>query len=234
MLNRFRGFVFFSCFVIMGVVPFAQGAETIYYSIRQIGFDKASLTFEGDKDYKGHKTVLVVFKGRGSKYWDEEDIYLEPSTYKPLFVERYFNLGLWGHAKITEEYRPKEIIITKTEKGKHVTRQVIRKSVPIDNIYGFIDRYRKEGSFRVGDVIKMNLPTKDLKFRLVGRVPLKIGDKTYDSYMMQSQPAQYKIWFDASEHKWPLRISGSVGLLSSVMTMTGHDEKSDSDIKISK
>ena len=58
----------------------------------------------------------------------------------------------------------------------------------MDNIYGFIYRYRKEGSFKIGDVLNMTLPTKDLKIQLVNRAVLKIGEKSYDSYYMQSQP----------------------------------------------
>ena len=70
----------------------------------------------------------------------------------------------------------------------------------------------------------MSLPTKDFKVRLVNRVILKIGEKSYDSYYMQSQPAKYKIWFDSSVHKWPLRITGTIGFINSVMTMTGYEE----------
>ena len=70
----------------------------------------------------------------------------------------------------------------------------------------------------------MILPTKDLKIRLVKRVVLKINGKFYDSYYMQSRPVRYKIWFDTSEHKWPLRITGTIGLINSVMTMTGYEE----------
>ena len=75
-------------------------AETIYYSIRQMGFDgEASLTMVGPKDYKDHKTVLIVFKANGMNFSDEEDIYVDPSTYKPLFVERNFSLSVFGHGK---------------------------------------------------------------------------------------------------------------------------------------
>ena len=201
-------------------------AETIHYSIRQMGFDgQATLTMAGPKDYKDHKTILIVFKAHGVNYSDEEDIYVDPSTYKPLFVERDFSLNVYGHGKTLEEYVPskEEIVITKTD-GGHVTQQVINKAGPVDNIYGFIYRYRQEGSFKVGDVLNMALPTKDLKIRLIKRVVLKIGGKSYDSYYMQSQPVRYKIWFDTSEHKWPLRITGTIGFINSVMTMTGYDE----------
>jgi hypothetical protein len=221
MKNRILMLFFFCC-----VLSTQSRAETIQYSIRQLGFDgEASLTMVGPKDYKNHKTVLIDFKSHGVNFSDEEKIYLDPLTYKPLFVERDFSLGVFGHGKTLEEYIPSKgvIIITKTDRG-HVTRQVIKKAGAVDNIYGFIFRYRKEGSFKIGDVINMSLPTKDLKIKLMKRVDLKIAGKTYDSYYMQSQPGRYKFWFDSSERKWPLRITGSIGFINSVMTMTGHEE----------
>ena len=214
-------------FIFCCVLSSQVRAETIQYSIRQIGFDgQATLTMVGPRDYKGHKTVLIVLKANGVNFWDEENVYVDPSTYKPLFVERNFSYRLlFGHGKILEEYIPskEEIIITKTQ-GSHVTRQVINKAGSVDNIFGFIYRYRKEGSFKIGDVIDMALPNKDLKIRLVDRVVLKIGEKSYDCYYMQSQPKGYKIWFDASQRKLPLRITGTVGFINSVMTMTGYEE----------
>jgi hypothetical protein len=200
-------------------------AETIYYSIHQMGFDgDASLIMVGPKDYKDHKTIMILFKAHGMNFSDEEDIYVDPSTYKPLFVERNFSLGIFGHGKILEDYVSSkgEIHLTKTE-DTHVTQQVIKKA-DVDNIYGFIYRYRKEGSFKIGDVLTITFPTKDFRIQLVKRDVLRINNKSYDSYYMQSQPTRYKIWFDASDHKWPLRITGTIGILNSVMTMTGYKE----------
>jgi len=201
-------------------------AETIFFSIRQIGYDgQASLKLAGPAKYRSHKTVLILFKANGTNFSDEEDIYVDPVTYRPRFVERNFSLGLFGRGHILEEYIPSkgQIIVTKTE-GKRITRQVIKKDGDIDNIYGFIYRYRQKGSFKIGDVLNMNLPTKDLKIRLAEMAKLKIDDKTYDTYYMESQPARYKIWFEASKQKWPLRITGTIGMLKSVMTMTGYEE----------
>ena len=215
-----------SLFIFCCVLSTQVRAETIYYSIRQMGFDgQATLTMVGPKDYKDHKTVLIVFKANGTNFSDEEDIYVDPSTYKPLFVERNFNLNIFGHGKNLEEYVPSkgEILITKTQ-GDHVTRQVIKKEGSIDNIYGFIYRYRKEGSFKTGDILNMTLPTRDLKIQLVDRVKLRIGRKSYESYYMQSKPNRYKIWFDSSDKKLPLRITGTIGFINSVMTMTSYEE----------
>ena len=201
-------------------------AETIHYSIRQLGFNgEATLTMVGPKEYKGYKTVLIVFKANGMNFSDEEDIYVDPSTYRPLFVERNFSLSVFGQGKTLEDYTSSkgDINITKTD-GDRITHQVINKVGPVDNIYGFIYRYRKEGSFKIGDVLDMNLPTKDLKIQLVKRMKLKIGKKYFETYYMQSEPTRYKIWFDSAESKLPLRITGTVGFINSVMTMTGYEE----------
>ncbi|MBF0511061.1 MAG: hypothetical protein HQL13_01890 [Candidatus Omnitrophica bacterium] len=208
-------------------VPSLVFAETIHYTIHQLGFNgKASLTMAGPKEFKGYKTLLIVFRAKGTNYSDEEDIYVDPKTYKPLFVERDFNLNIFGQGKTLEDYvtTKGEIHITKKD-GDRVTEQIINNVGAVDNIYGFIFRYRKEGTFKTGDHINMTLPTRNLEFKFIGHQPLKINGKYYDSLYMQSEPVRYKIWFDSSAHKWPLRITGSYGFINSVMTMTGYEEQ---------
>jgi len=218
---------FFVTLFLAFILSASAQAETIYFSIRQMGFDgEANLTLAGPTDYKNYKTVLIVFRANGANFSDQEDIYVDPVTYRPLFVERNFSLSVFGHGKTFEDYVSSKghILITKTD-GNKVTQQVIDKVGPVDNIYGFIYRYRKEGSFKIGDVLDMSLPTRDLKIKLVKREEFKIGDKAYDSYFMESQPVRYKIWFDSSDNKLPLRITGTIGFINSVMTMTGYDDK---------
>jgi len=205
----------------------AQANETIYFSIHQLAYDgNASLTLVGPKIFKDQKTTLIVFNASGKNFSDEEDIYVDPVTYKPLFVQRNFNLGIFGHGQSLEEYDSAKGLITITKKdGDKTTQQLIHKQGAIDNIYGFIFRYRKEGSFKMGDEINLTLPTQDLKIKLLRQESLKTDDKTYDSYYMESQPGRYKIWFDTSKNKLPLRISGTIGgILNSVMTITGYKE----------
>ena len=69
-----------------------------------------------------------MFKANGVNFSDEEDIYVDPSTYKPLFVERNFSLSVFGQGKTLEDYITSkgEILITKTD-GDRVTHQVINK-----------------------------------------------------------------------------------------------------------
>ncbi|MEI7997904.1 MAG: hypothetical protein WCH62_00140 [Candidatus Omnitrophota bacterium] len=188
-------------------------ADTISYSIQAgVKVGDAQLRLVGPTVYKGQQTLLITFKAKGFNFVDEENIYLNSLTYKPLFVERTYN-----NEKISEEYinDGRQINVTKTVNGK-ITKQVIEKAMPADNIYGFIYRYRKEGSFKIGEVLELNLPTNDLKIKLVKRMQLKVIDQQYNAFYMQSNPSKYKIWFDASDKKIPLRINGGLGTM--VMT----------------
>ena len=200
-------------------------AETIYYTITQMGLKagEASLSMAGATSYKGKSTVLIVFKADGLNFFDEENIYVDPDSYQPLFVER--NLNIFGSKeKILEDYSVSgEIRITKTA-GEKTTQQVLTKIGITDNIYAFIYRYRKQGSFQMGDTLDVNLPTKDLKIEMVKRTPIDAGGKRYDSFFMQSKPAKYKLWFDASEKKLPLRISGAIGFANTAMVMKNYED----------
>ena len=193
-------------------------AETIHYAILQMGLKagEATLSNAGPAEYRGQHTFLIVFKAQAINFWDEEKIYTDPLDFYPLFVER--DLNIFGNKeKILEVYEraKNEIRVVKTSGGKE-TEQVLKKTGAVDNIYGFILRYRKRGSFKIGDVLDIKLPTKDLKIKLVKRID--------NSFFMQSRPAKYKIWFDSTSQKWPLRISGAVGIANTVMEMTGHEE----------
>ncbi len=201
-------------------------AETIHYRIMQMGVKvgDADLTWVGPVVYKGRDAVLVSFRADGFNFLDEEKIYLDPQAYKPLFVER--DLNIFGKKEhIVEEYLTPQgaIKITKTVSGK-VEEQILKKDGAVDNIYGFIFRYRQSGSFKVGDVIEVNLPTKDLKIELLKQVNIAAAGTTYNSFYMQSNPAKYRIWFSADEKKLPLRISGAVGIANTVMVMADYKD----------
>lgn len=224
MRGKINKFVF--VFIALLFLQAGARAETIHYAIIQWGLKAgdATLSNVGLVEYRGKSTFLIVFKAQAVNFFDEEKIYTDPRGFYPLFVER--DLNIFGQKeKILEVYdRGKgEIHLTKTA-GDKTTEQVLEKKGSIDNIYGFILRYRKSGSFKIGDVLDIALPTKDLTIKLVKRFNLNIQGKRYDSFFMQSKPAKYKIWFDSASSKRPLRISGAVGIANTVMEMTGYEE----------
>jgi hypothetical protein len=206
------------------LLPVLVHAETMTYNIKQFGinFGKATLTIDEKTNFEGKPAVMVHFKADGFNFYDEEKIYLNPETYKPFVVLRDLNI-LGNKEKITEHYSNGKIEINKEAGGKK-TKQTLNIKGDVDNIYGFIYRYRKQGSFKKGDTLDVVLPTQKLKIKLIKETKFNAMGKNFDTFYMESEPAQYKIWFDAGEKKLPLRINGSVGAAGGVMTMTDYKE----------
>ena len=77
-----------------------------------------------------------------------------------------------------EHYNAREgtVRIVKTAKGK-TTEQVIKRSVPLDNIYCFIFRYRVSGKFTPGETFQIHLPTKDVQFQVQKPRGLQVREK---------------------------------------------------------
>ncbi len=202
--------------------PFAPG-EKVHYNILQMGIKvgEATLTFVGTETHQNRSTVLVVFHAQGINFFDQENIYLKPQDFKPLFVERHLNI--FGNKEtIVEEYTQGHVKIIKTSDGKTI-QQMIDKDGWMDNIYAFIYRYRRWGKLQMNEHIDLHLPTKDIKIGLIKQDWLWVAGKNYNIFYMESDPAKFRIWFDSSNKKLPLRISGAIGLANTVMTMTGYE-----------
>jgi len=211
-------------------LPFAKG-ETITYTIKKMGFKAGEtiLVFEGAVEVEKQAVYLIHSKADGANFFDEEKIYLDQKTFLPVRVERDVNV-FGKKEKIVEHYDQKkyEVKIVKTAKGK-TKEQVIKKDRPMENLYGFIYRYRKEGKFTIGDALQMNLPTADVKLKLVKKDKIKVGGvgrrpTEQEAYYMESNPAKYKVWFDGTDRKVPLRIDGAVGFGSTSMTMKDYSQ----------
>jgi len=113
--------------------------------------------------------------------------------------------------------------LTKRAGGKE-TQQTLEKEGQIENIYGFIYRYRRDGEFNPGDSIDIMLPTKDVSFQMEGKQKLAVGKKVYEAYIMESDPKQYRVWFDKSPQKIPLRIDGAVGFGNTSMVLAQYEQ----------
>ena len=206
-----------------GILPFRPG-ETIQYDIKKLKMrvGQASLTFHGLVSLDGRSALLLTFTSKGLKFFDEEKIYIDPRTFLPQKVER--DLNIFGKKeRIVEHYNAREgtVRIVKTVKNK-TTEQVIKRSVPLDNIYCFIFRYRAMGKFATGESIQIHLPTKDVQFQAQRPRRLQLGDKEVEAYYMQSDPAQYRVWFDTGAHKVPLRIDGAIGFGKTAMILRSY------------
>ncbi len=204
-------------------LPFRPG-ETAQYDIKKMAMrvGQATLTFHGLVALEGQNAFLITFTSKGMKFFDEEKIYVDPRTFLPKRVER--NLNIFGKKeRIVEHYNAGKgtVRIVKTARGK-TTEQVINRSVPLDNIYCFIFRYRAAGKFTPGEALQIYLPTKDVQFQVQENRIVQLEDKEVDAYYMQSDPAQYRVWFDKGAHKVPLRIDGAVGFGKTAMILRSY------------
>lgn len=199
--------------------PFADN-ETVRYVIKKLKMKvgEAKITFRGEAELNHRKVYLIVFRAEGFRFFDQEKIYVDPVSFLPVQVER--DVDIFGKKeKITEYYGPAgKVRIVKIAGGKR-NEQVIVKDGPIENIYGFIYRYRLQGSFAIGSSLKMSLPTKDVTMKVVEPQTVKAGGQKYKAYFLESDPNQYRIWFDAGPGRIPLRIDGAVGFGDTAMVM---------------
>lgn len=221
---RVLGLALWGCSVVgpslAAEAPFAPG-EVVKYTIKKMGMKagKAQVTFKGDVDLDGRKLKLIVFRSEGFNFWDEEKIYVDPESFLPVRVER--DLNIFGKKeKIIEYYSPPngKIRIVKTASGK-TTEEILDKDKAVENIYGFIYRYRMQGDFAQGRSLNIMLPTKEVTIQVKKRQTIKAGGQTYEAYYMESDSKEYRLWFDASEHHIPLRIDGAVGFGKTAMVM---------------
>lgn len=200
--------------------PFAAG-ETLKYDIKQLGLTvgEAALVFEGETTSDARTLYLIRFTAKSFRFSDEEQIYLDPATFLPVRIER--NLDIFGKKEnIVEYYNAIEgsVRVVKTSKGK-TTEQTLHRGHPVENIYGFIYRYRRSGKFAAGENIQIHLPTRDILFKLIGQDMFKTSDKQIPAFLLQSEPPKYKVWFDSGTARIPLRIDGVIGISKTVLVI---------------
>ena len=208
-----------------GQAPYTAG-ETVNFIIKSLGVKagEATLVFEGLQKLDNRDVYAITFRATSANFYDEEKIYADKETFYPVMVKR--DLNIWGKKeKIEEEYDQRQgRIKIKKNAGTKTTEQIINKKGPIDNIYCFIYRYRKFGSFKTGETFQIKLPTMDVVMGLEKMDKLKMAGKTYETFFMHSKPKKYKVWFDTSDKKIPLRINGAVGLSDTAMIMVNYQE----------
>ncbi len=206
-------------------VPFKKG-EVIRYSVKQAGIKagEATLTFEGETYRDGKKYTLIVFSAKGFNFFDEERIFIDDTTFLPQLVIR--DLNIFGNKeKIMEEYNNAAGLITVTKDADgHVSVQTIKKEGQVDNIYGFIYRYRASGRAAQDAKFALRLPTLDVTIAPVAGMKFNAMGQVFDAELMRSVPSKYSIWMDTSDKRLPLRIAGAIGIANTVMTIIDYKE----------
>lgn len=205
---------------VPAATPVAPG-EVIRYGIKKLGvkLGEATLEYKGETSRDGKPYTLILFTAKGFNFSDEEQIFIDRETFFPVLVVR--DLNIFGKKEqITEEYDQEAgtITITKVAKGK-TTVEVLEKQGPIDNIFGFIYRYRLHANLNQEEQFEVRLPTADTTIKGVKNLRFKAAGKTYQAILLRSVPPKYSIWMDRGPERLPLRIAGAVGAANTVMTM---------------
>ncbi len=196
--------------------------ETLTYGIKKFGIrvGEATIEYTEEFDLGGKKAVQIIFTAKGIGFFDQEKIYADPKTMLPLRVERDLDLPVIKE-HIVEYYDPQKNIveIVKSKKGKKVDTVQFKRDHPIDNLYCFIYRYRRNGIFAEGEKFQMNLPTKDVSFEIVRREKNNFYKGADEAWFMESRPSEYRVWFGTQDPKLPLRIDGAVGMAKTAMIL---------------
>lgn len=201
-------------------VPFLKG-EKVVYNIKKLGIPvgNATIEFRGLTPVNGRNLVLIVFEATAPNFFDQEKIFADPATLLPVIVERDLNI-FGSKEKITEYYsqNPPRVRVLKNEKGKP-TEQVLANESVIDNLYCFIYRYRLFGKFDLGELLDLNLPTREVQVRLKEKSRIFAAGAMQNAYYMESIPPQYRVWFSEDGAKVPLRIDGGLGAIGASMIL---------------
>jgi hypothetical protein len=200
--------------------------EVVSYNVRSLAMKMADarIEFKGQVDVDGQKVYLITFEAKGSNFFDRERIYADPVDLYPVRVERDVDY-LGSVEKMIEVYDQQkyEVVITKTTKAKPMPEKiVIQKQAKIDNLYCFIYRYRLTGDFQLGSSLRLNLPTQDVSVQIRKKVVLDAAGKKFDALYFETTPSQYKLWFDVSKKKIPLRVDKTSMFTGTSMTMTDY------------
>lgn len=200
-------------------LPFPKG-ETISYKITQfmVTMGRATIQFQGLVPKQGQDLYLIVFEGAGGTFYDKEMIYVRPSDWRPVIVERDLDI-LGKKEQITEYYQPEknQVKIVKTAEDGTVTEKVISKEQDMDNLYGFIYRLRERGDLALGQTMDIYLPTKDVTMEALKRHNYRLSGERRDAIYMTSRPTEYQVWFGVEEPMIPYKIKGSFGIANTAM-----------------
>lgn len=217
-------------FAVTALPAFAASAfksgEVIRYTVKQAGVKagEATITFTGETERDGKKYTLIVFSARGFNFFDEERIFVDNKTFLPQVVVRDINI-FGNKEKITEVYDQAAGSITVTKvAGERTTVQVLDKKGAVDNIYGFIYRYRRDTAVNSPQTFDVHLPTLDVTIAPAHDLSFNAAGKTYKATLLRSVPSKYSIWMDKSAKRLPLRIAGAIGIANTVMTLIDYKE----------
>lgn len=204
--------------------PFTIG-EKLNYGIYSNGIrvGRASISYLGIKKIGELQLDCVLVEAKAPGFNDKETIYGDIKNFTPVRIER--EIRLFGEdILITEEYDTENNEVVITRKAKKTTVNSIKSNEKISNIILLLYFYRLKSSFVIGDNLGFNLPTKKLKMQVVKEAKIKVPKGKFEAIFIQSEPPQFKVWFDVNKTKLPLKIQGAIGFGNTYMSLIDVEE----------
>ena len=200
-------------------LPFRKGEKFLYkvkLGIFTVG--SAELIFEGRDTLDGRDVYVISLESRLAKVYDKEKIYADVNTFNPIRVER--DIDIFGkRSKILEEYDQDEnyVKIQNTRKDK-TTTDIIHSDESLQNVISMIYFYRNSG-LKLNSTLDFNFPTKKIKMKVSKLEEITVPKGKYKAFLLESTPKKYKVWFDTTNKRIPLKINGAIALTGLTMVL---------------
>ena len=166
----------------------------------------------------GRLVHLITFQTKAMRFHDRETIYCDTKTFLPILVERKVSQFIKPE-KIIEEYDQENFTLTITKTRFTTEKHVIKKDGPIHNSILLPYVVRNSKNLEIGWSFDVNLPQRKYKITLAAIESLKVPAGEYLAYYFESEPKQIRIWISKDEHRLPLKIEGTGGMIGYKLLM---------------
>ncbi len=144
-----------------------------------------------------------------------EKVYLDSETHLPVKVER--DVVFFGNKELIQEiYNQEEGEVKIKRKNSQTTTEILEQEPPIHNILELLYFFPKSIAMEKGKWMDFNLPTQEIRIKIVRERSLRLHGDIYDTYFLIGRGARrFNLWLD-KESRLPLRLE-FVSLLGKII-----------------
>jgi len=190
-------------------LPFSAGEKLNYRMyLKGVSVGSGELVFHGNVIYNDINVYYATFKTKIFNIRDIEEIYFEKSKFLPLRIKRdIVKIGL-PDEKINELYDQERfrVEIVKKVFPARKTTITIEKDSFIHNVILLSYYFRVLPQKYFQRSFHISVPTADLDISFKGIEKVKVPLGTFDAYVFEGQPKNFRFYISTEEDKIPLRI----------------------------
>lgn len=189
-------------------LPFSRG-ETIEYAIylKNVSVGRGELVFEGIRDCQGKDNYFVTFTTGIFNIKDIERICVDRKRFLPLRIDREIRKTGLPDEIITEIYDQQEFKVHIDKKVLFSRRKmVIEKDSYIHNVILLAYYFRLLPQEHFKKNFSVHLPTVKMDISFKGQEEVKLSSGTYQAYVFEGQPKNFRFYISTDQRRLPLRI----------------------------